>query len=203
MHTVMKRFRVLVALAVVASASTARAQTNPLDDMLSSAKKSLELFDYKKADSISRSVLAFGTVLSKPQRTLALQILIGASFPEDKPNERQSDTARVRIKELLALDALAWDRNLTWDGLDSLRAAVVRASAPGRVVIGSRTQNAFLFVNNQSVGLVGSLKVVELPPDSAIVLSIRAERCTPFDTTVRVRAADSVVIGRKNLTCTP
>jgi hypothetical protein len=199
----MLRARFLVGIALLAVASAAAAQANPLDDMLTSAKKSLEVLDYKKADSISRTVLAFGTVLSKPQRTLALQILIGASFPEDKPNERQADTARVRIKELLSLDPSAWDRNLTWDGLDSLRSSIVRASAPGRIVIGSRTLNAFLFINNQAQGLLGPLRVLELPPDSTIALSVRAERCTPFDTTVRVRAADSIVIGRKNLTCTP
>jgi hypothetical protein len=195
--------RLLAALGLAVAVSSARAQTNPLDDMLVSAKKALEVLDYKKADSVSRSVLAFGTVLSKPQRTLALQILIGASFPEDKPNERQADTARVRIKELLSLDPSAWDRNLTWDGLDSLRALVVRSSAPGKVLIGSRTPNAFIFVNNQSQGLIGSLRLVEVPPDSTIAISIRAEKCTPFDTTLRVRAADSVILGRKNLTCTP
>jgi hypothetical protein len=187
----------------IALSSGARAQASPLDEMLSSARKSLEGLDYRKADSISRSVLAFGSVLSKPQRVLALQILIGASYPEDKPNERKTDTTRARIKELLAVDPQAWDRNLTWDNLDSLRALVVRASAPGKIVIGSRTPNAFLFINNQPQGLIGSLKVVELPPDTDVPLSIRAEKCVPFDTTVRVRAADSLVVGRRNLTCTP
>jgi len=199
----MIRARLLAGFALVTGVSTVQGQTNPLDEMLGKAKSSLEVLDYKKADSISRSVLAFGSVLSKPQRTLALQILIGASYPEDKPNERQADTAGVRIKELLSIDPSAWDRNLTWDGLDSLRALVVRSSAPGRVLIGSRTPNAFIFVNNQSQGLIGPLRLVPLPPDSSIAISIRAEKCTPFDTVIRVRAGDSVVIGRKNLTCTP
>jgi hypothetical protein len=117
--------------------------------------------------------------------------------------DRRTDTTRARIKELLVLDNTAWDRDLTWDGIDSLRALVIRASAPGKIVIGSRTPNALLFLNNQSQGLIGSLKLIELPPDTDVPLSIRAEKCTAFDTTVRVHAADSVVIGRRNLTCTP
>jgi hypothetical protein len=197
------RFLAGLAVALTVGSSSAAAQASPLDDMLSAAKRSLEVLDYRKADSISRSVLAFGSVLSKPQRVLALQILIGAAYPEDKPNERQTDTARARIKELLAVDAQAWDRNLTWDQLDTLRALVVRASAPGKIVLGSRTPNAFLFINNQPQGILGSLKIIELPPDMNVPLSIRAERCTPFDTVVRVRANDSVVVGRRNLTCTP
>jgi hypothetical protein len=199
----MMRARFLAAVVLVAAASAARAQANPLDDMLATAKKSLEVLDYRKADSISRSVLAFGPALSKSQRALALQIIIGASYPEDKPNERQMDSTRARIKQLIDLDPSVWDRNLTWDGLDTLRALVLRTMAPGKIVIGSRTPNAMIFLNNQPLGLVGSLKVLELPPDSTIALSIRAERCAPFDTTVRVRAADSVIIGRKTLVCTP
>src|ERR1043165_8203268 len=85
----------LAALAfVVTLGSVARAQGNPLDDMLTSAKKSLEVFDYRRADSISRTVLAFGSVLSKPQRVLALQILIGASYPEEQPHERRTEERR-------------------------------------------------------------------------------------------------------------
>jgi hypothetical protein len=195
----MSRAGLFAGLALVASISSARAQANPLDGMLVSGKKALEVLDYKKADSISRSVLAFGSVLSKPQRVLALQILISASYPEDKPNERQVDTARARIKELLGVDASAWDRNLTWDDLDSLRSLVARSAAPGRIVIGTRTPNAFLFLNNQSRGLLGSLMVIELPPDSSIALSIRAERCTPFDTVVCGGAAAIILLrGRKH-----
>jgi hypothetical protein len=201
---IMRAFRLLASLGLsITFASAARAQASPLDEMLTSAKKSLEVLDYRKADSISRGVLAFGSVLSKPQRVLALQILIAASYPEDKPDARKTDTARARIKELLTVDPQAWDRNLTWDNLDTLRALVVRASAPGKILIGSRTPNAFLFINNQPQGLIGSLKLVELPPDTDVPLSIRAEKCVPFDTTIRIRAADSVAIGRRNLTCTP
>ena len=197
------RSQLLAAAALLTVTASAQAQANPLDGMLAAAKQSLEVLDYRKADSISRSVLAFGSALSKPQRILALQILIGASYPEDKPNERKADTARARIKELIGLDPAAWDRNLTWDDLDSLRALVIRSTAPGKILLGTRTPNAFLFLNNQSKGLLGSLMVIEVPPDSSVALSIRAERCTPFDTIVKVRARDSVPIGRRNLTCTP
>jgi hypothetical protein len=202
----MRVFRLLAVSGLalsLAGASPALAQGSPIDEILSSAKRSLEVLNYRQADSLSRSALSFGAALTRPQRVLALQILIGSVYPEDKPNERQTDTARSRIKELIALDAAAWDRNLTWDGLDSLRALVVMAARPGKILLGSRTPNAFLFLNNQPQGLIGSLRTVELAPDTNIPLSIRAEKCVPFDTVVRVRAADSLVIGRRNLTCTP
>lgn len=184
-------------------ASQVCAQASPIDQILASAKKSLEVLNYRQADSLARSALSFGAALSRPQRILGLQILIGASYPEDKPSERQTDSTRARIRELIAVDAAAWDRNLTWDGLDSLRAFVVLATRPGKILLGSRTPNAFLFINNQPQGLIGSLRSIELAPDVDVPLSIRAEKCVPFDTTVRVRAADSLIIGRRNLTCTP
>jgi hypothetical protein len=183
--------------------TSAIAQASPLDDMLKAATKALEVFNYRQADSISRTVLAFGSVLTKQQRALALQVSIASIYPEDKPNERQTDTARTRIKQLLAVDPSVWDRNLTWDGLDSLRALVVRASAPGKIVLGSRTPNAFLFIGDQPQGLLGSVRTIEVPPDIDVRLAIRADKCVPFDTVVRVRAADTLVVGRRNLTCTP
>jgi hypothetical protein len=203
MTTRLIRLFASVGIALAVAAPMARAQASPIDEMLTSAKRALEVLNYRQADSLARSVLTFGSALTKPQRILGLQILIGASYPEDKPNERLTDTARTRIKELLTLDAAAWDRNLTWDGLDSLRAFVLLASRPGKIVLGSRTPNAFLFTNNQPQGLIGSLRVVELPPDVMVPLSIRAEKCAPFDTVVRVRAGDSLIVGRRNLTCTP
>lgn len=190
-------------LASLHAGSAARAQGSPIDQLLSSATKALDLFNYRQADSLARSALAFGSVLSKQQQALALQISIAASYPEDKPNERQTDSARARIKQLLGIDRAAWDRNLSWDGLDTLRAFVIRASQPGKMVLGSRTPSAFLFINGQSQGLLGSLRTIDIPPDTDTPLSIRADKCIPFDTVVRVRAADSVIVGRRNLTCTP
>lgn len=193
----------IVLVAALGAGSAARAQASPIDQLLSSATKALDVYNYRQADSLARSALAFGSVLSKAQQALALQISIAASYPEDKPGERQTDSTRARIKQLLGIDRAAWDRNLSWDGLDTLRAYVIRASQPGKVVLGSRTPSAFLFLNGQSQGLLGSLRTIELPPDIDTPLSIRAEKCIPFDTVVRVRAADSVIVGRRNLTCTP
>lgn len=195
--------RVVAVAAMLATPAALQAQASPLDDMLKAATKALEVFNYRQADSISRSVLAFGSVLTKQQRALALQVSIASIYPEDKPGERQTDTARTRIKQLLAIDPAAWDRNLTWDGLDSLRALVIRASAPGKIVLGSRTPNAFLFIGDQPQGLLGSVRTIEVPPDTDVRLGIRADKCIPFDTVVRVRAADTLVVGRRNLTCTP
>lgn len=201
--TMLKRFVPAIALAVSLAGTTARAQGSPIDQLLTSATKALDIFSYRQADSLARSALAFGAVLSKQQQAMALQISIAASYPEDKPNERQTDSARARIKQLLGIDRSAWDRNLSWDGLDTLRAFVIRASAPGKIVLGSRTPSAFLFINGQSQGLLGSIRTIELPPDTDTPLSIRADKCIPFDTVVRVKAADSVTVGRRNLTCTP
>src|SRR4051812_17870450 len=96
-------------LMAVATPCALYAQASPLDEMLKTATRALEVFNYRKADSLAQSVLAFGSVLTKSQRTLALQISIAAIYPEDKPNERQTDTTRARIKQLLAIDPAVWD----------------------------------------------------------------------------------------------
>src|SRR4051812_27479495 len=84
--------RIALGMTLLVPAAMRAQATSPLDDMLKTATKALEVFNYRQADSISRSVLAFGSVLTKQQRALALQVSIAAVFPEDKPNERQTDS---------------------------------------------------------------------------------------------------------------
>jgi hypothetical protein len=183
-------------------ASVTRAQAgSPVDDLLKSATKALDLFKYREADSLAKSAMAFGSVLTRQQQVLALEISIASAYPEDKPNERQTDSAMARIKRLITFDSKAWDRNLSWDQLDSLYALVVRSTRPGKVVIGSRTPGAVLTTNGVPQGLVGSLRTIEVSPDVEVKIKISADKCAPWDTVLTVHAADSVIVGRKNLTC--
>lgn len=196
------RAGVIALLFALGSASTARAQSgSPVDDLLKSASKALDLFKYREADSLAKGALAFGPVLTREQQALALQISIASIYPEDKPNERQTDSAMARIRRLIAFDPKAWDRNLSWDGLDSLHALVVRASRPGKVVLASRTQGAILSTNDIPQGLMGSIRIIEVSPDVPVRIRISADKCAPWDTVLTVHAADSVIIGRKNLIC--
>lgn len=196
------RAAIVALMFALGSASPARAQGgSPVDELLKSASNALDHFKYREADSLAKTAMAFGSVLTRPQQALALEISIASAYPEDKPNERQTDSAMARIRRLLAFDSQAWDRNLSWDGLDSLHAMVVRASRPGKIVLGSRTQGAVLSTNGVTQGLVGSLRTIEVSPDVEVRIRITADKCAPWDTVLTVHAADSVIVGRKNLTC--
>jgi hypothetical protein len=192
----------LACLLGTAPVAAVRAQ-GPVEEILKAASGALDTWRYREADSLARIALQFGPVLTKKQHATALQISAAAVYPEDKPNERVTDSAMARIKRLVTFDPKAWDRNLSWDGLDSLHAMVVRASRPGKVVLGSRTPGAMLFINEVAQGIMPSLRTIELSPDVPQKISIKADKCLPWDTVITVKAADSLIVGRRTLTCTP
>lgn len=71
----------------------------------------------------------------------------------------------------------------------------------GYIVIGTRTQGAVLFINGvpRPEGLK-SYETIAMRPGE-VKLSIRAEKCTPFEVTVTVTPKDTVTVGRKALVC--
>lgn len=73
--------------------------------------------------------------------------------------------------------------------------------AEGEVVIGTRTPGATLFINGAPrPGVLGSIETIPIK-SGEVRLSVRAEKCTQFDTTVTVPAGGKITIGRINLTC--
>jgi hypothetical protein len=169
--------------------------------MMSQARNSLNDLRYADADSIARFVLAFGDLLSKQQRVEALQIRAAAAFP-DEQGAQSRDSALVHIRQLVALGATdGLPREITWPGLDSLFQMVARLSQPAKVLLGTRTAGSILYIDGQPTGVLQGLKLVQVPAGRSVALSLRAEGCEPWDSTIVAQAADSVRIGFRNPRC--
>jgi predicted YcjX-like family ATPase len=199
----LKRIAPLLLLATLAAPARAQTQAgSPVDDILKRAKNALNDVNYRLADSLARVVLGYGNLLSRDEQMQAMQLRIAASYPEDVADQRL-DTAMVLIRQMIAAGTKALPRDITWAGLDTVVARTVRASQPAKLVLGSRTTAAIVYVADDPQGTIQGLRTVLVPPDVPIRVSIRADKCTPWDTTVTVRAADSVRIGYRNPVCPP
>lgn len=204
----MKRLtRAVLAFALFASLSRprlARAQEGIATKTLSDARNAFMDLKYKIADSLARKVIAYGTPLITPEQQLsAFEISIAALYPEDA-GEQHEDQAIDQIKKFVGAGGKGISHDLSWPRLDSLVSMVVRATQPGHVRLGSRTPGAFLYINGAVEAPLSDLRYISIPSTGPIKLQIKADKCAAtWDTTVTVRAADSVVIGRRNLTCSP
>lgn len=198
-------FRALLTIGLLLTPAYADAQVqagSPVNDVLTKAKNALNDVRYRDADSLARSALSFGNLLSREEQLTALQIRIAALYPEDAADQRL-DSAMVLVRQMIALGTRAMPRDITWAGLDTVVARTVRASQPARLVLGSRTPAAIVFVGAEPQGTIQSLRTVLVPPDMPVRISIRADKCAQWDTTITVRAADSVRIGYRNPVCPP
>ena len=184
----------------VASATVALAQGSPVTDMMIKGRNALNDLKYKEADSLGRRVLALGNLLTRQQKIDAMQLVVAASYPEET-GEQHSDAAIEYIKQMIGLGATGVPKEMSWPGLDSLVAFVTRAAQPAKLVLGSRAPGAVLYVDGQPQGPIQGLRVVLVPPGKAVALSIRAEGCSPWDSTVTAEAADSVRVGIRMPKC--
>lgn len=76
-------------------------------------------------------------------------------------------------------------------------------AGPGKVRIGTTTDNAYLYINGQIQGKpLGRLELITVP-SGQVRLSIKAEKCTAWDTTIAIVADSTTPIGHRNLACTP
>lgn len=200
----MKKLACLVAtgllLPVVAGAQTQAG--SPVNDILTKAKNALNDVRYRDADSLARTALAYGNLLSKEEQLLAVQIRAAALYPEDA-GDQKLDSAMVYIRQMIAMGGKAIPRDIAWVGLDTVVARAVRASMPAKLVLGSRVPGSVVFVDANLQGVIQGLRTVLVPPDTPVKISIRADKCTQWDTTITVRAADSVRIGYRNPVCPP
>lgn len=195
----------LAAAGLLILATSAAAQTqagSPVGDVITRAKNALNDVNYKAADSLARVALSYGNLLSRDEQLTALQIRIAALYPEDAADQRL-DSAMALIRQMIAAGTRAMPRDITWAGLDTVVSRALRASQPAKLVLGSRTSAAIVYVGSDPQGTIQGLRTVLVPPDIPVKVSIRADRCAPWDTTITVRAADSVRIGYRNPVCPP
>ena len=187
-----------------ASARLATAQEGIATKTLLDAKNAFMDLKYKMADSLARRVIAYGTPLITPeQQLIAFQISIASLYPEETGDQHE-DQALDQIKKFVAAGGKTVQHDLSWPRLDSLVSMVVRSTQPGYIHIGSRTQGAFLYVNGAVEGPISTLRFVSLPSNAPVKLQIKADKCAAtWDTTVTLRAIDTVTVGRRNLACSP
>lgn len=192
------------AVALLLFAPRAAAQTqqgSPVVEMMTRARNALNDLRYAEADSLARRVLALGTLLTRQQQIDALQLRAAAAYPDEAAEQRQ-DSAIALIRTLVDMGATAeFPREISWPGLDSLVVFVSRAVQPARVVLGSRTPGAVLYVDGQPQGVLQGLRATSVPTGRSVALSIRAENCAPWDTTIVTQASDSIRIGFRSPRC--
>jgi hypothetical protein len=119
MRNAASRLATLVALCTVALTGTARAQSNPIDDVIKLAIDAFNDFKYPTADTIARRVLAMQSA-TPAQRTRANLVIAAAAYPEEASAQRRS-IALATLKQVLRTNYDAkLPPELTWAGLDSL-----------------------------------------------------------------------------------
>lgn len=176
-------------------------QGSPVIDMMIRGRNALNDLRYAEADSIARRILSLGNLITKQQQVDALQLRAAAAFPDEQAEQKQ-DTAIAVIKQLVALDAgQGLPREISWPGLDSLYNWVASFAQPSRVVLGSRVPGSIVYVDGQPQGVIQGLRAVQVPPGRPVQISVRAENCAPWDSTVVTQAADSVRIGFRSPRC--
>ena len=191
----------LFALALIAAPLGAQTQAgSPVTDMMIKGRNALNDLNYAQADSVARRVLALGSLLSRQQQTDALQLLAAALFP-DESGAQKADTAIGVIKRLVEMGTTRMPAEISHPQLDSLFAFVARAAQPAKVILGSRTAGAVLYVDDNAQGNIAGLRVVLVPPGKDVKLSIRADNCANWDTTITTQASDSLRIGFRMPRC--
>ena len=198
----MRRFAVAaIALVMSAPVLAQTQQGSPVTDMMIRGRNALNDLKYREADSLGRRVLALGTLLSRQQQVDALQLVAAAQYP-DEATEQHTDSAISVIRQLVALGATQGiPREMSHPALDSLFSFVARAAQPAKVVLGSRIAGSVLYVDGQPQGVIQGLRVVLVPPGKTTQISVRAEGCVSWDSTVTTQAADSLRIGFRNPRC--
>lgn len=190
------------ALLVAASPLAAQEQQgSPVVDMMIRGRNALNDLRYAEADSIARRILALGNLISRQHQIDALQLRAAAAFPDEQAEQKQ-DSAIGIMRRLVELGATeAFPREISWPGLDSLFALVTRAAQPAKVVVGSRVPGSIVYVDGQPQGVIQGLRSVQVSPGRPVQLSIRAENCAAWDTTVVTQAADSIRVGFRSPRC--
>jgi hypothetical protein len=192
-------FAFVVALAAPLAAQTQ--QGSPVTDMMVRGRNALNDLKYREADSLARRVLALGTLLSRQQQVDALQLVAAASYP-DEAVEQKTDSAIAIIRQLVGMGAVQGiPREMSHPALDSLFSFVARAAQPAKILLGTRTPGSVLYVDGEPQGIIAGLRTVLVPPGKSVQLSIRAENCVAWDSTVVTQAADSLRIGFRNPRC--
>jgi serine/threonine protein kinase len=81
------------------------------------------------------------------------------------------------------------------------RPAAPVATGTGTIRIASGTPNAALYINNRIDALIQSPRLVSIPAGVPVRISIRAQGCEPWDSTVTIPANSTTLIGRKFAKC--
>lgn len=192
----LRRFAMGLALILTATPVAAQVpQGSPIADYMQRGRNAINDLRYTEADSLARLVLALGDLLTAQQKIEALQLRAAAAFP-DEQGVQFADSAIRFIRQIADLGPVqSPPAEYSWPGLDSLFSLVARMSQPARIRLGTRVAGSVLYVNGQPQGVLQGLRIIEVPAARTVQLSIRADGCVPWDTTLVAQAADAITIG--------
>jgi hypothetical protein len=71
----------------------------------------------------------------------------------------------------------------------------------GTVKLGTTTPAAFLYINGNNQGAISGIQTITVPAGGEVRLSIRAENCVPWDTSLYVGPGQQITIGRRFPKC--
>jgi len=114
-----RRLAMSLVAVTLAVPGVTRAQANPIDDLLRVSTDAFNDLNYKKADSIARSVLQLSAA-TPAQRGRAQMVMAASAYPDD-PVAQNRAVALNMLKQLVKVNSsLKLPQELTWAGLDSL-----------------------------------------------------------------------------------
>jgi hypothetical protein len=114
-----RRFAISLVAVTLAVPGVARAQSNPIDDLIKLSTDAFNDLNYKKADSVARSVLLISAA-TPAQRARAQMVIAASAYPDD-PSAQKRAAALATLKQLVKVNyGIKLPQELTWPGLDSL-----------------------------------------------------------------------------------
>jgi hypothetical protein len=203
--TVARAAVMLVAQAslVVAFAQTAGTSEPPIDPQIQARLD--RAVQHYQAVNIEAAVPVLQDLLWPPSRRLTkaqeikVQQYLGAAFAV--AGKRDSALAHFRFALFLS-PTLELDRSGFGATEIALFAEAKGSSGRMTLMIGTRTPGATLFIDGESRGeLSVAPRSIALPANSPIRLSVKADKCIAWDSTITARPDSTIVLGRKNLSC--
>lgn len=122
--------------------------------------------------------------------------------PVARPTVPVSKRDTVFLRDTLRLPVVGTAPGSTDPATTNPPPPVAPVDTMGSVLIGSRTPNAYLYVNDVIRGPIGTPRALPLRAGT-VRLSVGAEGCTSWESTVTVIAGQRLQLGYKTLTCGP
>jgi hypothetical protein len=191
-----RRIALLLVAVTLAAPGVVRAQATPIDDLIRLSTDAFNDLNYKKADSVARSVLQLSAATSA-QRARAQMVIAASAYPDD-PAAQKRGAALATLKQLVKANfSLKLPPELTWAGLDSLldeakrTTFALQVSAEKRQTAVGVDGTAKIHVKSNRTGLFRLVIAAKPSNDVAVVDSLVSVR--EGDITFKVMRDDAPI----------